>query len=217
MDKLKPNLVVACYGMNDGIYYPFSRKRFDAYKKGMNQLIDRVKDAGAKLILLTPPPFDPEPMRVQGKLRPPGAEKYAWFAVYENYDEVMERYAAWIREQKGRVTSVIDVYTPMRKHLRERRKKDPKYALSTDGVHFNENGHRIIAKTVLDAWRLPGDTFPRDELIRLVGLRQTLLRDAWLSDVGHKRPRTKAGLPLAEAQARAAEIDHQIAASLKKP
>ena len=34
--KVKPDVVVACYGMNDGIYYPFSNERFKAYQDGIN-------------------------------------------------------------------------------------------------------------------------------------------------------------------------------------
>jgi lysophospholipase L1-like esterase len=30
LQKLKPDLVLACYGMNDGIYYPFGEERFAA-------------------------------------------------------------------------------------------------------------------------------------------------------------------------------------------
>src|SRR5207237_312442 len=28
LNKTKPDIVVVCYGMNDGIYYPFSQERF---------------------------------------------------------------------------------------------------------------------------------------------------------------------------------------------
>ena len=35
LGKAKPDLIVACYGMNDGIYYPFSEVRFDKYQDGM--------------------------------------------------------------------------------------------------------------------------------------------------------------------------------------
>src|SRR5690606_6092408 len=84
--KVKPDLVVACYGINDGIYYPPSPDRFPAYQDGINRLIDKVHAAGAKLILMTPPPFDPLPMRAAGKLLPAGAEKYSYLAIYENYD-----------------------------------------------------------------------------------------------------------------------------------
>jgi hypothetical protein len=35
------------------------------------------------------------------------------------------------------------------------------------------------------------------------------MKDAWLTDIGHKRPQ-KAGLPLPEARKQAAEIEAQI-------
>ena len=48
------------------------------------------------------------------------------------------------------------------------------------------------------------------ELGKLVIERERLLSPAWLSDVGHNRPNTPAGLPLAEAQAKAAPLTAQI-------
>ena len=48
LTKLKPDVVVACYGMNDGIYYPFSEERFAAYQRGVRGIVDKVKAANAK-------------------------------------------------------------------------------------------------------------------------------------------------------------------------
>ena len=39
LKKTQPDVVVACYGMNDGIYYPFSEERFAAYQAGIQQII----------------------------------------------------------------------------------------------------------------------------------------------------------------------------------
>ena len=36
--------------------------------------------------------------------------------------------------------------------------------------------------------------------------QSSVMKDAWLTDIGHKQP----GLPLAEAQTKAAEIETQI-------
>ena len=96
LEKTRPDVVVACYGMNDGIYYPFSQDRFKKYQQGMQQLSRVVKKSGARLILLTPPAFDPLPLKLAGKLLPAGAEKYAWFAIYEDYDDVIKKYADWL-------------------------------------------------------------------------------------------------------------------------
>ncbi|MBI1309737.1 hypothetical protein GC176_00405 [bacterium] len=208
----KADLVVACYGMNDGIYYPFGEERFAAYQAGMNKLIAKVKATGAKLVLMTPPPFDPVPLRKKnGALLPLGADKYAWFAVYENYDDVLTKYGQWVLTLKPRVEMVIDLHAPLVHQVNETRKSNPDYTLVPDGVHPNAEGHRILAATILDSWGIDRSKPVPPELLKLVTQRQTLLHDAWLSHVGHKRPGVKPGLPLDEANAKAAEITEQIA------
>jgi hypothetical protein len=196
--------------MNDGIYHPFSDARFAAYKDGITKLIDKVKPTGAKLVLLTPSPFDPLPLRKSGKLRPAGAEKYAWFAPYEKYDDVLARYADWIMQQGDRVDKVIDIRTPMLAFAKEQRADNPEYAIANDGIHFNEDGHRLAAAAILQACGIDADATLGARARKLTAQRQFLLRDAWLSHVGHKRPGVQQGLPLAEAQAKAAELDRQI-------
>ena len=37
LEKAQPQLVYACYGMNDGIYYPLGDERFQAFKNGMKR------------------------------------------------------------------------------------------------------------------------------------------------------------------------------------
>jgi arylsulfatase A-like enzyme len=209
---VKPDLVVACYGMNDGIYYPFSTDRFQAFQEGIDRLIKEVKASGAKLILLTPPPFDPTPLRAKGALKPAGAAEYSWLEVYEKYDkEVLARYAKWVMDQRTRVDLVIDLRTPVLKYVALRRKTRPTFALSDDGVHLNAEGHRILATTILRRWGHREMWEPDAELLRIVTEKSTLLHNSWLSHVGHKRPGMKAGLPLEEARQKAASLDSQIA------
>ncbi|MHC4877459.1 MAG: SGNH/GDSL hydrolase family protein [Planctomycetota bacterium] len=210
--KANADLVVACYGMNDGIYYPFSEERFAAYQAGMNKLIGKVQATGAKLILMTPPPFDPLPLRKKnGALRPLGADKYAWFAVYEDYDDVITKYGQWVQTLKPRVDMVIDLHAPLLRQMSEARKSDAAYTLAPDGVHPNPEGHRILARTIMDAWNIDRSQSVGPDLQKLVNQRQSLLHNAWLSHVGHKRPGVKAGLPLDEANAKAQAIAKQIA------
>lgn len=212
LQKVKPDVVVACYGMNDGIYHPFSDDRFEAYQAGMKQLVDKVHAAGAKAVLITPPPFDPLPLRSQkGKLLPAGEDKYAWFAVYENYDnEVIKRYAEWVMEKKANADMVVDIHGPLTQFLNERRQQDPTFHVASDGVHMDENGHRAMAAAILKSWGVESWEEPAAEVRKLVKQREHILHDAWLSHVGHKRPGVKAGLPLDEAQAKAVEVEKQI-------
>ena len=216
LDKVKPDVVVACYGMNDGIYYPFSKQRFVTYQQGINRLIDKVHKSGAKLILMTPPAFDPLPLRKQGKLRGPEAEKFAWFAIYENYDqEVLARYAKWIVEQQKRVEMVIDLHTPVTEYVAAKRKNNADFTMSPDGVHVNNEGHSVLAAAIMQAWQIKQT--PVDQaLLKLVSQRQQLLHRAWVSHVGHKRPGVKAGLPVEEARQSASKIEEQISRVLKE-
>ena len=49
-----------------------------------------------------------------------------------------------------------------------------------------------------------------DEILKLVKKEQDLMKDAWLTATGHKRPGMHKGLPLDDARAKAAEIDASI-------
>ena len=56
---MKPGVVLACYGINDGIHLPLDPARFAAFQKGIAGLIDRCRSAGVKeIFLITPPIFD---------------------------------------------------------------------------------------------------------------------------------------------------------------
>src|SRR5690606_20422307 len=46
-------------------------------------------------------------------------------------------------------------------------------------------------------------------ILELIKKKQSLLRDAWLTETGHKRPGVKAGLPIQDAEKQAAELDRQ--------
>ncbi len=208
----KPDVVVACYGMNDGIYFPFSEERFKKYQDGIGRLIEKVHASGAKLVLLTPPPFDAMPLKNAGKLLPAGKEKYAWFSVYEGYDDVIRRYSQWLLEQKGRVELVIDLYTPISAFWAQQRKSDPAFTVAPDGVHCNTVGHRTIAEVVLKAWGIESWTPVSDRMTELVNQKGVTLHNSWLSHIGHKRPGVAAGLPLEEANAKATNIEEELQA-----
>jgi lysophospholipase L1-like esterase len=207
--KVKPDVVFACYGMNDGIYYPFSDERFAAYQQGVRGIIAKVRASGAKLVLMTPPAFDPLPLKKKGSLLPAGAEKYAWFAIYEDYDDVLERYAAWIMTLEDQVDLVIDLHTPVADYVASKRKVNKDFTMSPDGVHVNGEGHQVLAAAILRALGIePIELDP--QLLKTVSQRQRMLHASWLSHVGHKRPGVAAGLPLEQAQAKASELDEQI-------
>jgi lysophospholipase L1-like esterase len=221
LDRTKADLVVACYGMNDGIYYPFSDERFRKYQDGVETLRAAVAKARATLWLVTPPPFDPVPLA--GRTLPEGKDEYGSDRPFEGYDEVLKRYSAWLIGQRRKDWNVIDVHTPLADYLAEQRKHKADFKLAGDGVHLDATGHHLIAREVLRAWGAAADdldfTNPKGispELMKQVGKRQQLVRDAYLTDIGHKRPGIAKGFPLDQAIKQAAEMEAKIR-ELAKP
>lgn len=211
LDLVRPDVVVACYGINDAIYYPFSEDRFRKYQDGISRLIAKSRTAGAKVILLTPPPFDPLPLKGQGKLRSADHEQFDWRTPYENYDDVIEKYADWVLSQADQVDEVIDIFHPLQKYVQEKRNDDPEFVLAADGVHLNRTGHEVLAHAILGHYSV--DTMAVDpQLLELLRKRQTVMHSAWLTEVGHKRPAMKPGLSVEEAQNATALWTKQIEA-----
>jgi lysophospholipase L1-like esterase len=209
LEKAKPDLIVACYGMNDGIYYPLGEERFQKFQDGIRQLRDRAAKAGVRVIHITPPVFDPLPLA--GRTLPAGRDAYP--SPYEGYNAVLDRYSEWLLSQRAQGWEVISTHEPMNQYLAAKRRTDPKFILAGDGVHANPQGHWIIAREVLRHLGAPDaplndDTpdalFAADprgtEVLALVRQRQAVLKDAWLTAVGHQRPGMNPGKPLAEAQ-----------------
>jgi len=218
--KVTPDVLVVNYGMNDGIYHPFDKARFESYKAGINKIIEAAEksDGSLKVILVTPPPFDPLPLKSQGSLAPKDADEFNWKTVYENYDsEVMAVYSDWILEQSDRVVGCIDLRTPILNHLAEKRVQKPDYRISNDGVHVDSIGHKLIGHSIAMALELDTSLTVSSDVFDLIKQKQTILRNSWLTAVGHKRPGIKDGMPLPKAIASVMKIGQQIEEKLNKP
>lgn len=205
LEKTKPDLVIACYGMNDGIYLPFDEARFQKFKTGMLSLHKKATAAGAEIIHVTPPVFD----EVKGG--------------HPGYENTLDRYSEWLLAQRAAGWDVVDTHRPMMRQLTAQRARDPGYFLAGDGVHPGEAGHWIMAKSILlhlgakdleevenPKAMLASSAYNGEDLLKLIRERQRTTRDAWLTAVGHKRPGLDAGLPLPEAIAKATGLDSRI-------
>jgi lysophospholipase L1-like esterase len=219
LDQTKPDLVIACYGMNDGIYYPLSDSRFAAFQSGMTRMHEMVIQSGAKLIHLTPAFFDALP--IQDRLLPEGLESYP--QPYAHYDDVLEAYSKWLMGKQADDWIVLDLHSVMKNAVLENRKADPKFTFASDGVHPNTAGQSVIAKPLASAWGISlfddaSAKDPRsDALLAIVAEKQNTLKLAWLSATGHKRPGIQTGLPLGEAQTRASELDRKARDLITSP
>lgn len=220
LQQLHPDLLVACYGMNDGIYYPLGEERFAAFRDGMQRLRDQAKAAGCEVLHLTPPSFDPLP--IQARTLPAGLAEYR--SPYSGYNEVLDRYSAWLVSQRTAGWQVVDIHTAMNEHLQDERTRNPAYRLADDGVHINGTGHWIIAAELgralgLDRFARARSlkdllaTHPRGaEVLSAVEKRQRLQKDCWLGAVGHLRPGMAKGKPPAEVEPLAAKLERDIQA-----
>lgn len=211
LEATKPDLVIACYGINCAIYRPFDEERFKAFQDGMRDLHRAVLDSGAKIIHVTPPTFD--------KSRSTGAP-----ADYN--DAVLGRYGEWLLARRADGWEVIDLHGPMTAAMNEGQRNDAAFTLQPDGIHPDDHGHWVMARTIIahfgdaDAATAPTPeamlsscVAPRDALSK-IGSRMTLLRDAWLTKTGHIRPEMPEGVPIDEAESAAKQLGTEIATAL---
>ncbi len=152
--SLKPDVLVSCFGMNDGNYQPFSEELFVKYKDGVGRLARRAaEEANTKLVIMTPPPFD----AYRKSILDSDAKYWGYKYAFIGYDDVLERYSQWLLTFRNDGFVVADVHSAMNKHLAERRSKKVSFYLSGDGVHPNATGHWLMAQTLLLAWNAPAE------------------------------------------------------------
>lgn len=195
LDGLKPTLVIACYGMNDGIMQPPDAARMEAYEKGMTKFKDEVQKAGARIIFLTPPLYQADK---------PSADP-------KHYDKVLDGFAAWLVSKREGGWEVVDIRPSLRESVAKMKAANPAFVFAADGVHPGDEGHRFIARAACDGlWpllRLPGEPLVADgKSFVLLKEAQDLLKLAWLTETKHLRPGIPAGDKVEVAKERAGKL-----------
>ncbi len=209
----RPGVVFVCYGMNDGIYQPFSEATFGSYQQGIRKLAAEVRASGARLVILTPPIFEAEVVRQLGKLGPAKTGRYAYFAPAEEYDEVLSRQAQWCLQTDLGADAVIDIRRTLLDEKQRRLRSDPEFSYSKDGIHFGASAHRAIARQILLRLGAPApllDAEPRSAAIERATDNMRVLRDAYLSATGKNRPKLAAGWPVWYAEALVARANQAL-------
>ena len=105
LELVKPQVVLACYGMNDGIYHPSSPERLAAFTHGLSRLIEKVHAIGAQLVLITPPVFDALP--ISARTVRSTAPVFGYKHPYNNYDDVLAGFAAAEIAQQAKVSYLL--------------------------------------------------------------------------------------------------------------
>lgn len=196
----QPDLVLACYGMNCGIYEPLDEERFAAFRQGIERLHADCNAAGATIIHLTPPIYDGR----EGQAHPAGDADYA---------AVLDAYADWLLSKRDDGWLVIDLHGPMRAALAARRAEDPSFTFQPDAVHPDDAGQRVIAEAVLaglGASPVSASEAALAPFLPEATARMQVLRDAYLTAAGHLRPGMAEGLPVGHAEARAAALTRSL-------
>lgn len=206
----KPDLLIACYGMNDAGSLSSDEAGTARYAEAITHLRDAALNAGVKrVVLCTPPVFDAK-----------GDESK------RAHDESLTRYSEWLLSKKADGWDVVDIHGPMRKALDEGRAKDPAFLFANDGVHPGREGHWLMARSILEQFLgadLQGVSSAEQlfkangpEIRDLVRQRMSFLFDAWMTKIGHGRPGVPGGpdagpgLTVEEAASKAADLTKQI-------
>ncbi len=203
LSEVKPDLILACYGMNDGIYLPFGMERFQKYQEGINWLNEEAIKRDIEIIFVTPPIYD----EAKG-------------AAYAN---VLDIYADWLISRRYTDSwMVIDIHEPMKRYLDDRRKSDSTFYLAKDGVHPGAQGHWFMAREILvglGELQLKDVEYPEEafsnyargqKVLDLVKEKQTVMKYAWLSHTKHLRPGVQPGLSMKEAEKKKKELKMKI-------
>ena len=143
--EFNPKYVTILIGMNDGHYTRFEHEIFDAYKKDMTTLLDKIEAIGATAILMHPTMFDLRPVLMGGK------EFEGEEARQIHYNAVLAFFGAWgLKQANERGLGYVNMYEPLNRLTREQRKTDPKFTMIEDAVHPGPDGQLVMALALLN-------------------------------------------------------------------
>ena len=133
--KKKPTWLLLSCGVND-VWHGAAGVPLPAYKKNMKEILDRCRDAGVKVMILTPTMIGENPAnRNNGKLK--------------DYCEFLREEAA------ARKLPLADLNARMHTELKKFTLDKMKSKLTVDGVHMNGYGNEMMAAGILSAMGVP--------------------------------------------------------------
>jgi lysophospholipase L1-like esterase len=171
----KPDVVTTCYGMNDGSYRAYNEQIGKTYEEGMRQIIDRMKRAGATVVVGSPGVVD----------------SFTWNRNNPDFDQVYNdnlEHLSHIAEQLAKEYGFpyADVFGTMKTAMVAAKSAlGEEYPVAGgDGVHPGPNGHLLMAYAFLKALGLSGE---------IGTVTVDIASDKADATVGHKVLNSKAG------------------------
>jgi len=142
-----PRYVTILLGMNDGAYVDLDPALFTRYRQDMTDLIDRIEEAGATPVLLSPTLFDHHQLSLR---RDDETFRFADKEFSENYNAVLAYYGTWVRETAGRRRlPFVNLWGPLGDLTFRERRTDPDFTLVEDAIHPGAAGHAVMAYSIL--------------------------------------------------------------------
>ncbi|MBS1703439.1 MAG: hypothetical protein JST12_17380 [Armatimonadetes bacterium] len=222
LKAVRPDVVFACYGMNDGIYQPFDKGRFEAFQHGITSMIQECQKAGAKVILVTPPSFDIAQFgeNVSRDGVDAGSSK-----PYVKYNDVLAQFAAWEVKARPAGVQVIDIFTPLNRRATSANPLGYDLHNPGDGIHPTSVGHLLMARFILQGLGLEVSTdYPPDELseveadplYKLVDQHRRTRSDGWLPFIGYTRGESFKTDNIVSVEDKARDLQSQVDALRRK-
>lgn len=209
LSLIEPDLIISCYGMNDGIFLPFDEDRFKKFKQGIQWVCSTAHEYNTNLLHITPPAYFNEQNR--------------------EYERVVELHANWLLEKSAKDDwMVLDIFHPLKTRQKQSKFSNINASLYGDGIHPNLLGHKLIASELLGFLdsSIQLDKFPGsllfeihqygEQILKYIQKRQRYLRNAWLSKIGHSRPNLDEGMSIEKALQKSQTIEKKIRFSLAR-
>jgi lysophospholipase L1-like esterase len=145
--KLKPNIVFIYIGIND-VWHKYdwgTGSDIDIYEKGLRKIITDVKAVGAKIILCTPTVI---------------GENSGEFKLNNNFKDIdtmeimnkdLDAFSDVVRNLSSEFnTDLLDLRKKFKEYISENNYQNmPKGVLTSDGVHLNNEGNKLIADEMI--------------------------------------------------------------------
>jgi lysophospholipase L1-like esterase len=149
----KPKYVSILLGMNDGGYKQWDATTFEAYQKGMLELLDKIKEIGATAIVMGPTMYDRDALLLN-----PNAKHTQGFDgdAGKYYNAVLAYYGSYMRDAAHeRGLLYVDMFGALNDLSQQERLVDPNFTMIPGAVHPDPNGHTVMATAFIGTVNAP--------------------------------------------------------------